>query len=88
MSRHVLQIADDGRITGLYTEAIPLAELGPLSIRRASTIEYYDHDHTWRVRLIEQTTQREVLEPLFESPSRQACLDFEHEYFNQLLERT
>jgi len=83
--RHVLQITPDGTITGLYTDAIPLAELGAMTVRRASTIEYCAIDEVWEVRLMER--QHAAFAPLFRSPSRATCLAWEHEYFNQQLER-
>ncbi len=63
----------DGRGSALYTEAIDLAALGALSITRATTIEFDNTDSRWVVR-----------DPggraLFHNPSRQACLDWEHDY--------
>ena len=63
----------DGTGHALYTEAINLAGIGPLDIRRATTIEFDNVTQYWRVK-----------DPtgfaLFNSPSRQACLDWERQY--------
>ncbi len=59
---------------GLYAEDIDLASLGPLSIERATTIEFDNAAQVWRVRDQEGFA-------LFNSPSRQACLNWERQYF-------
>jgi len=67
----------DGRGHALYTEAVDLSEIGPLAIRRATTIEFDNDARYWRVR-----------DPagfaLFNSPSRQACLDWERRHLEEL----
>ena len=63
----------DGAGHALYTEAIDLAALGPLAIRRATTIEFDNNSQYWRVRDPDGF-------PLFNSPSRQTCLDWERRY--------
>ena len=71
----VLTFNPDGTAGGLFTEAIPLHLLGRLSIRRASTIEFDDAAQNWVVRSPEGVQ-------LYQSPSRQQCLDWERGYFN------
>ncbi len=77
MPETVLIFNPDGTAQGLYTEAIPLNALGRLSIRRASSIEYDEETQQWVVR-----------DPsghlLYQTPSRQQCLDWERNYFNSL----
>ena len=63
----------DGTARGLYTEVIDLMELGILSIRRISRIEFDDEGQTWRVRDMQGR-------PLFAHVSRNACLDWEREH--------
>ena len=63
----------DGRGHALYTEAVDLSEIGPLAIQRATTIEFDNNSQYWRVR--DPTGF-----PLFNSPSRQSCLDWERRY--------
>ena len=77
----VLTFNPDGTAGGLYTEAIPLRELGRLSIRRASTIEFDDAAQQWVVRSPSGTE-------LFRDPARQRCLDWERDFFNNRKERT
>ena len=72
----VLTFHSDGTAQGLYTEAIPLHALGRLRIRRATTIEFDNNTQYWRVR------DRDGF-PLFNSPSRQTCLDWERRYLDQ-----
>jgi len=60
----------------LYTEAIDLGRIGALRIERASTIEFDNKLQAWRVRDRENFA-------LFTAPTRQACLDWEREYFNK-----
>lgn len=71
----VLTFNPDGTAHGLYTEAISLCTLGRLSIQRASTIEFDDDAQKWVVR-------SPAGKKLYQSPSRQQCLDWEREHFN------
>lgn len=71
----VLTFNPDGTAVGLYTEAIPLQELGRLSIRRATTIEFDDAIQQWVVR-------DPAGSELFHAPGRQQCLDWERDFFN------
>ena len=65
----------DGTGHGLYTEVIDLSHLGRLRIERATTIEFDNRAQVWRVK--DRTGF-----PLFSSPSRETCLDWERQYFN------
>ena len=79
----VLVLTPDGIGHALYDEKIDLNTLGPLHIERATSIEFDDETQYWRVR------DRDGF-ALFNSPSRQACLDWERKYFSnpyRLLER-
>lgn len=71
----ILTFNPDGTAEGLYTEAISLSALGRLSVQRASTIEFDDASQEWVVRSPEGAE-------LYQSPSRQQCLDWERGYFN------
>ena len=64
----------DGTVHCLYTEAIDLSCLGRLRIERATTIEFDNRRQVWRVK--DRTGS-----PLFTSPSRETCLDWERQYF-------
>ena len=71
----ILTFNPDGTAEGLYTEPISLCAVGRLSIRRASTSEFDDACQEWVVRSPEGAR-------LYQSPSRQQCLDWERGYFN------
>ena len=57
----------------LYTEAIPLDQIGKLSVERASQVEFCNRQQAWQVKAGGTV--------LFCAPSRQACLDWERQYF-------
>ena len=73
MSTVSLTFTSDGTGHGLYTEAIDLGQLGALSIKRATTIEYDNDAQYWRVRDLDGFA-------MFNSPSRQECLDWERRH--------
>jgi len=64
----------DGRVEGLYTEAIDLRTLGRLTLRRASTIEFDERTQVWWVRLAKRGR-------VFSAPTRAQCLAWEELYF-------
>jgi len=72
----VLTFCENGIVTGLYTEAIPLGTIGALSITRLTEIEFNDSTQEWEAR--DRTGN-----VLFSHPSRQRCLDWEHREFNR-----
>jgi hypothetical protein len=73
---NVLTVAPGGIVTGLYTETIPLAEIGALRVERLTSIEFNDTSQKWEVR-------DRAGHLLFADPSRTACLEWEHRHFNQ-----
>lgn len=68
-----LRVHSDGRVDGLYTDAIDLRCLGPLDVRRATDIRFCHHSQQWVVR------DAESLKWLFSHPSREHCLQWERE---------
>ena len=62
-----------GTIRGLYGEDIDLRSLGPLSLRRASAIEFNHATQQWEVYC---SRDRRLL---FTHPSRDTCLTWEQE---------
>ena len=72
----VLTFKPDGIVTGLYTEAIPLDDIGVLEIHRITEIVFNRGTQKWEVKDMEQKV-------LFRNRSRQRCLDWEHRHFNQ-----
>ena len=73
MSTVAITFTPDGLGRCLYTEAIDLGRIGPLTVKRATTIEFDNHTHYWRVK--DRTGFA-----LFSNPSRQECLDWERLY--------
>ena len=69
----VITFTQDGQGHGLYTEAIDLGQIGALAIERATNIEFDNKAQCWRV--YDNTGFA-----MFNSPSRQACLDWERQY--------
>jgi hypothetical protein len=76
MMPHVLTFTGNGEGQCLYTEAIELAAIGRLTIRRATTIEFSETSQQWEVRDAGGAL-------LHSHPSREICLEWEHRHFNQ-----
>lgn len=75
-----LSISPDGTVKCLWTDTIPLHELGPLCVKRASTIEFNERAQDWEVRL--------AADPLFVAFSHQSraeCLAWEHQHVESTL---
>ena len=65
-----------GRGHCLYTEAVDLAAIGQLAIRRATHVEFNNSRQAWQVRDLDGSL-------LYSSPSRAACLDWERQFLSQ-----
>jgi hypothetical protein len=65
----------DGTAHCLWTEAVPLHELGRLDVTRASNIEFNNNNQQWEVK----STKGKIL---FFAKSRAICLEWERETFN------
>ncbi|MEA3207656.1 MAG: hypothetical protein QOE70_713 [Chthoniobacter sp.] len=75
---HVLTFSAEGTCTTLWTDKLPLAELGTMRMRRASWIDFNEHTQGWEVRF-----DPHAADFVFSDPSREACLAWEHEKLNQ-----
>lgn len=73
MSTIAVTFTPDGLGHALYSECIDLGQIGRLTIKRATTIEYHNQSQYWRVK--DRTGFA-----LFNSLSRQACLDWERQH--------
>lgn len=76
----VITIDNDGSVECLWTEAIALESLGPLTVKRASNIEFNDAAQQWEVCL---ATAPDVV--AFAHTSRAACIAWEIDTINQQL---
>ena len=74
-----ITIAPDGTARCLWTETVPLHELGQLDIQRACTVEFDNQHQAWRV--FDATG-----DCLYCSPSRHTCLAWERQHLNRVLE--
>jgi len=72
----VLTFKPSGMVFGIYTEAIPLTEIGALKINRLTEIEFNDSTQEWEAKDMAGTL-------LFSHRSRQRCLKWEHQHFSQ-----
>lgn len=68
----IITISEDGTARCVYTDAFPLRDLGTLSVKRASTIEF--NEDRWEVRL---ASAPGVV--AFSHQSRAECLAWEHQ---------
>lgn len=59
-----------------YTEAIDLQTIGALEISRATTLEFNQQSQHWEVKDNSGVS-------LYSNPSRQQCLLWEQQHFNQ-----
>jgi hypothetical protein len=76
MNSTVITFTPQGTVHCLWTEVVPLHELGWLEIQRASTVEFNPVRQRWEVH---SRTDR----LLYSHRSRAACLAWEHNFFNQ-----
>jgi hypothetical protein len=80
MKDHVMTFAPDGTARCLWTEDVPLHELGRLDIQRASTVGFEPSKQQWEVRL---ASEPDVV--AFSHQSRETCLEWERNTINALL---
>ena len=86
-----LRITPDGRIRGLWSDDVPLGEMGVVHVRRASHVEFDNRQQCWLVREAQPVPHlRRWLQRLFGRPtgrvlhraaSRSLALAWEHEHF-------
>ena len=68
-----ITFATDGNGRCLYHETIDLRVLGRLECHRASQVEFNAESQQWEVSLPDND------QPVFSSPGREACLDWERQ---------
>ena len=74
MKSHTITFCPNGAVNCLWTDAIPLHELGLLEVQRASAIEFNGDQQVWEVRL---TSNPQTV--AFSHVSREMCLDWERQ---------
>jgi hypothetical protein len=73
-TNHVINFASDGTAHCLWTDIVPLQELGLLNVERASQVEFNPSKQVWEVRL---TSNPGAV--AFSHSSRETCLHWERE---------
>jgi hypothetical protein len=76
MSAVALIVTPSGVCECLYTEAVDLAALGTLSVRRATDIGFDNASREWTVKDMAGNA-------LFSDGSREVCLEWEREHLEQ-----
>ena len=72
MNQHIITFDANGSAHCLWTEAVPLHELGRLEIQRASNVEFNNGSQKWEVRDRNGKLR-------FFSKSRSECLEWEQQ---------
>ena len=86
-----LRITPDGRIRGLWTDAVDFTGLGETDVRRASHVEFDRRRQQWYVqraipcgwlrRWIQRFCRRPMGRVIHFAPTRSGALDWERRYF-------
>jgi hypothetical protein len=86
-----LRINEDGRVQGLWSDAIDWTLLGRVSVHRASHVEFCQRRQTWFVRaakpngwfrrLLQRLLRRPCGEVLHWAPTRGQALAWEHAHY-------
>jgi len=71
-----ISFTPDGIGHGFYTEEIDLTAVGPLTVERATSVEFNQTAQQWEVRDLSGQL-------LHHHPSRAECLAWEQQHFNQ-----
>ena len=76
MKQAIIRFDTEGIGHCLYTDMIPLQTIGRLHVQRLCTVEFKESSEHWEVRDRDGKV-------LFQSPSRQFCLEWEQKYFTR-----
>ena len=85
-----LRITRDGRVRGLWTDAVDFTGLGDTNVRRASHVEFDRRRQRWFVAAVPRGWLRRWVQRLFGRPTgrviyfaltRSAALEWEHRHF-------
>ena len=72
MTQHTIIFSPDGTARCLWTEAVPLHELGRLEVSRASIIEFNNATQRWEIKDRKGKVR-------FFAMSRSSCLEWEQQ---------
>ena len=75
-----LRITPDGRIRGLWSDYIPLGDLGSVHVRRASHVEFDNRLQRWTVRPASRS-ERISQRVLYQCQARADALAWENKHF-------
>ena len=75
----VINIAESGAISCLWTEVLPLNEIGTLHVQRASNVEFNPTTQMWEVSLCGSDRVD------YTNPSRAVCIAWEVSTLNERL---
>lgn len=67
-------IRPDGSIEGLYTDTVPLQELGKLNVTRATNVEFDEGRQEWIVSLPDDGKE------VYSDPNREEALAWERKF--------
>jgi hypothetical protein len=86
-----LRITPEGRIRGLWTDAVEFTELGDCTVRRASHVEFDERQQCWTVwpatsgsllrKWLRRVFSRSVTSVIHRAALRIDALAWEHEHF-------
>ncbi len=79
MNPLTIVVTPDGAARCVWTEALPLHELGRLDVKRAFSVEFDNQVQAWRV-------YDAMGDCVYCSPSRETCLSWERRYLHWALE--
>ena len=68
----IISFTTDGRAQAVYTEALPLSDLGTLTAKRASNVEFNQQSQQWEVRF-----EMDPGTVAFSHASRAQCIKWE-----------
>ncbi len=74
----VIQFSADGTGKAVYTETLPLSEIGSLAMQRDSTVEFNANNQQWEVRL---TSNPEAI--VYSHQLRSECIKWEVNKLNE-----
>lgn len=77
MKTHVMSFSPDGTVRTLWTDALPLATLGPVKVERASQIEFNNSTRRWEVRFADTCAVDGYGPVVYSSYSRHECVNWE-----------